>query len=145
MKFPLFCLVTNFEVTDVKALRQTMSQVSDKLCYSSQTDQCYSSVLQLSFIYKIKENTSSRHKGMLTQKKLVRERTSAREPWTFGSSFYMLFPPLGSSLCKWGYPGVLFALPEVLTLVLGPSFSIFAGFSFSCLLATAILDFFFLF
>ena len=39
-----------FEAADVKALGQTMSKLSDRLCYSSQTDQCYSSMLQLSFI-----------------------------------------------------------------------------------------------
>ena len=39
-----------FEVTDVKALGQNISQLSDRLCHSSQTDQCYSSVLQLNFI-----------------------------------------------------------------------------------------------
>ena len=37
-----------FEATDVKALG--MSQLSDRPCYSSRTDQCYSSVLQFSFI-----------------------------------------------------------------------------------------------
>ena len=35
------------------------------------------------------------------------------------------FPPLGPALCKPGQPGVLFVLPEVLTLVLGPSFAQF--------------------
>ena len=37
-------------------------------CHSFQMDQCYSSMLQLSFIWKIKENISSRHEGMMTQK-----------------------------------------------------------------------------
>ena len=40
---------------------------------------------------------------------------------------------------NWAQPGVLFVLPEVFTLVLGPSFDL------PCLLATAILDFFSLF
>ena len=31
----------------------------------------------------------------------------------------------GPVLCKWGQPGVLFVLPEVLTPVLGPSFVLF--------------------
>ena len=39
-----------FEVMDVKALGQNISQLSDRLCHSSQTDQCYSSMLQVSFI-----------------------------------------------------------------------------------------------
>ena len=37
-----------FEVMDIKPL--SMSQLSDRPCYSSPTDQRYSSVLQLSFI-----------------------------------------------------------------------------------------------
>ena len=53
------------------------------------------------------------------------------------------------ALCKWGEPGGLFASPEVLTLVLGASFVIFlwafSFFFFFCLLATTILDSFFLF
>ena len=32
----------------------------------------------------------------------------------------------GPALCKLGQPGVLFVLPEVLTLVLGPSFVLFS-------------------
>ena len=44
-------------------------------------------VLQLSFIWKIKENTFSRREGMLTQK-TWREK---RDLWPFGSSFYMFF------------------------------------------------------
>ena len=46
---------------------QQKSEVTDQSY--SWIDQCYNSVLQLSFIQKIKENTSSRHEGMLTQKK----------------------------------------------------------------------------
>ena len=57
----------------------------------------------------------------------VRERDSEseREPWPFGSSFYMFPPPPGPALCNLGQPGALFVLPEVLTLVLGPSFVLF--------------------
>ena len=60
---------------------------------------------------------------MVVAKRQRREKSSAG----FGSSFYVFPPPLGS-LCKLGQPGVLFVLPEVLTLVLGPSFVYFAGF-----------------
>ena len=69
-----------------------------------------------------------------------RERKSAltwerkRERKRFGSSFYMFSLPLGLPCANWAQPGVLSVLPEVFTLVLGPSF-----------LATAILDSFFLF
>ena len=50
-----------------------------------------------------------------------------------------VFSPPGPALCNWAWPGVLFVLPEVFTLVLGPSFDL------PCLLATAILDSFSLF
>ena len=72
---------------------------------------------------------------------------SEREPWPFGSSFYMFPPPPGPALCNLGQPGALFVLPEVLTLVLRLSFVLFSnkGFSLPRLLATAILDSFFLF
>ena len=63
--------------------------------------------------------------------------------------FLYVFPSPGPALYKLGQPGVLFVLPEVLTPVLRLPltflFSIFGGFSLSCLLATAILDFCFLF
>ena len=51
--------------------------------------------------------------------------TGGRERESFGSSFYMLFPPSGPALCKLGQPGALFVLPEVLTPVLRPSFVLF--------------------
>ena len=64
----------------------------------------------------------------------------------FGSSFYVFFPPPPEpALCKLGHPGGLFVLPEVLTLVQTFLCSLFLGFSLLCLLATAILDSFFLF
>ena len=71
---------------------------------------------------------------MLTQKmrreERERERTRTlgreRDPWPFGSSFYMFFPSPGPALCKLGQPGVLFILPEVLTPVFGPSFVLFS-------------------
>ena len=49
-----------------------------------------------------------------------RERELALAPL-----FICLFLP-GPVLCKLGQPGVLFVLPEVLTLVLGPSFVLFS-------------------
>ena len=56
----------------------------------------------------------------------VPQRAGDRDPQPFGSSFYMSFPFPGPALCKLGQPGVLFALPEVLTPVLGPSFVLFS-------------------
>ena len=96
--------------------------------YSSQMDQCYSSVLQPSFIQKINENASLRHKGIRTKRReeKEREREREREPRPFGSSFYDFFSPPGPTLCKLGQPGVLFVVPEVFTLVLRPSFYLFS-------------------
>ena len=54
------------------------------------------------------------------------QKRKKREPWPFGSSFSMFFPPPGPALCKVGWPGVLFVPPEVLTPVLGPSFLLFS-------------------
>ena len=53
-------------------------------------------------------------------------RERERDPWPFGSSFYMSFPLPGPALCKLGFPGVLFVLPEVLTPVLRHSFVLFS-------------------
>ena len=89
-----------FEARDVRALG--MSQLSDRLCYSSQasnrlyyssqTDQCYSSIL----FRKQQENTSWRREGMPTQRHEER-----REPWPFGSPFYMFCPPPGLPYVNW--------------------------------------------
>ena len=64
------------------------------------------------------------------------------------SSFYTLVssPDIEPALCKLDELGGLFVSPKVLTLVLGFSFVPFSqAFSFLCLLATAILDSFFVF
>ena len=58
-----------------------------------------------------------------------REREGERE-LALAPLFICLSLP-GPVLCKLGQPGVLFVLPEVLTLVLGPSFVLFSwGFPF---------------
>ena len=98
-------LITNFQmlllgefvITSVlshhnKNLKQWMGQR-----YSPQTDQCYSSGVQLSFISKVKENTSSRHEGMPTQKTQREERPQPN----FGPSFYVFSPPLGLPYVNW--------------------------------------------
>ena len=112
---------------DVNALG--VSQLSDRPCYSSQTDQCYSSVLLLSFIQKIKGKY--RREGMPTQKTRRGERERAcahgrERPQALWLLFLYVAPPSpGPALCKLGQPGVLFVVPEVLTPVLGPSFVLF--------------------
>ena len=65
--------------------------------YSPWTDQCYSSMLQLSFIQKVKENTSLRLKGRQTQKDAKRREAPAQ----FWAPFYMFFPPPGPALVNW--------------------------------------------
>ena len=61
----------------------------------------------------------------------TRREERERDFWPFGSSPYMFFPPPGPGVCKLDWPGVLFVLPDVLTLVLGPSFFLFSwAFSF---------------
>ena len=87
------------------------------------TDQCYDSVLQLNFIQKVKEKTSSRHEGMLTQKTQREERPLAQFWLLF---LYVFPPPPGSALCNLGQPGGLFVLPEVLIPVLRPPFVLFS-------------------
>ena len=61
-----------------------------------QNDQCYSSMLQLSFIWQAKENTSSRQQSKPIQKMWREERRSPQ--LNFGSSFYMFFFLLHLSL-----------------------------------------------
>ena len=52
-------------------------------------------------------------------------------PHPLAPLFICFFLPPRPALCKLGRPGVLFVLPEVLTLVLGPSFVLFSqGFPF---------------
>ena len=97
--------------------------------YSSQMDQCYSSVLQPSFIQKINENASLRHKGIRTKRREEKEREREREsasPGPLVPLFMIFFSPPGPTLCKLGQPGVLFVVPEVFTLVLRPSFYLFS-------------------
>ena len=61
-----------------------------------------------------------------TQRERKKQRARGREPRPFGSCFYVFSPPPGPALCKLGWPRVLFALPEVLTPVLGTSFVLFS-------------------
>ena len=104
-----------------------------------QTNQCYSSVL----LGKTKDSIPLRSEGGPTQKN-EEKRREASILLGFLLFHICLLPP-DLALCKLGQPGVLFVLPEVLILVFRTFFcSIFMGFSLLCLLATTILDSFFL-
>ena len=78
-------------------------------------------ILQLSFIWQAKENTSSRDEGWLTPKWRDKARSSGLAPL-----FTSFFSSPWACPCKLGQPGGLFVLSEVLTQVLGPSFVLFS-------------------
>ena len=104
-------------------------------------DQCYSSIRAQSFIQQAKESTPSRREGGLISKE--------RPQSVLDSSFHMFvsYPSLSLPHANWAsQEGGMFVSPEVLTLVHGFSFVPFLqAFPFLCLLATTILDSFFLF
>ena len=118
--------------------------ISSVLSHCSKTlrprvDQCYSSVWQA------KENTSLKCEGRPTQKtqktEKIREAGGSILAPLF-ICFFLLPTPSAPSLPYVNWANQAFASPEVLE----PSFVLFVqAFSFLCLLATTILDFFFLF
>ena len=110
--------------------------------------QCYSSIL---FIRqqenpRLEEKRVEECVGRERERERERERASThahrrespRES-ALAPPFICFFLHLGLPYANWAQPGVLFVLPEVFTLVLGPSFDL------PCLLAAAILDSFSLF
>ena len=138
----LSCHNKDLEQWTLKPSVRHSSRVLDKPCYSSQANQCYSSVL----FRRQQENPSWKREGMPTQRleeKRVeecavegesergrererahtrgreRERESALAP-----PFICFFLHLGLPYANWAYSGVLFVLPEVFTLVLRPSFDL---------------------
>ena len=135
---------------DIKALGMSQllhrpyysSWVSNRPCFSSQTDQCYSSVLQLSFIQKIAGNYILEVSGNADPK----TRREERAVWLL---FLCFFSPLGLPYVNWASQECcLFYLRSSLRssdLPLTFLCSIFAGSSLPCLLATTILDSCFLF
>ena len=98
-------------------------------------------LLQLSFIGQAKKSTPLKHEGGPTQKE--------RPQSVLASSFLFihLLLPLSLPYANWGrQEGGMFVSPEALTPVCGFSSVPFShAFLFLCLLATAILDSFFLF
>ena len=106
-----------FEATDVKALRQTVSQLSDRsvlqLCVTAQfylenKGKCIieawgsANPKDLNRRERESEHVRERECTCTTECKRETVRESEREPWTFGSSFYMFFPLPGPALCKLG-------------------------------------------
>ena len=89
---------------------------------------CYSSILFRRQQESERERKERTHAG---------ERVPERALWLL--LLYVFFLHLGLPYANWAQPGVLFVLPEVFTLVLGPPFDL------PCLLATTILDSFSLF
>ena len=98
----------------------------------SVTAQCYSSIL----FRRQQENPSSRSEGRLIQRhkeksaparrrEREREKAGARASERALALLFICLSLPGPVLCKVGQPGV-FVLPEVLTLVLGPSFVLFS-------------------
>ena len=96
--------VCNFLNSVNKNLKQWTLKPLDKLCHSCRTDQCYSSELQFSFIQKIKQNTSSRHDDMPTQKMRREERERERTLALWLLFLYVFPPPLGLPYVNWASP-----------------------------------------
>ena len=86
-------------------------------------------MLQLSVTYssisfrRYQENPSSRREGTSIQRR--EEKSTLARRGKRERALFICFSLPGPVLCKLGQPGVLFVLPEVLTLVLGPSFVLF--------------------
>ena len=71
-------------------------------------DQCYNSVLQFSFIWSAKENTSSRHEGRLTQR---HEQKPPAQFWLFVLYVFFSHLPLSLLYVNWAsQEGCLFYL-----------------------------------
>ena len=112
------------QIDRVIALRSRTDHVI-ALRQISVTAQCYSSIL----FRRQQENPSSRHEGTLIQRhkeKSAPVRGRERESELALAPLFICLSLPGPVLGKLGQPGVLFALPEVLTQVLGPSFVSFS-------------------
>ena len=154
----LSCHNNGLERRTLKPLVRYSSQVLNKPCHSSQTNQCYSSILfrrqqENPFLKKrrveergaVEWGWGQRERANTHEGERESERESER---ALSSSFYIFFPPPGLPYANWAQSGVPFYLQSSLQssdLPLTFFCSIFAGFSLLCLLATAILDSFSLF
>ena len=113
------------------------------------TDQCYSSIVTAQFhLNKGKQHPWGRRACLPKRRKETRARRAGGERervLVLWPPLFMFFPPPGPALYKLRQTGVLFFLPEVLTRPWTFLCSNSMGFSLPCLLATTILDSFFLF
>ena len=96
----------DLEQRTLKPSAHHSSRVLDKLCYSSQANQCYSSILfrRQQENPRLKEKRVEERAGEVgRERERERAHTGGRETEStrkcFGSSFYMLFPPPGPALC----------------------------------------------
>ena len=94
----LSCPNKDLEQQTLKPSAHHSSRILDKPCYSSQANECYSSIL----FRRQQENPSSKCEGMPTQRFEVKrveermgegERERERERKRFGSSFHMFSSP----------------------------------------------------
>ena len=101
-----------FAISSVLSRRNiNLKQRMDQRC-SLLMGQCYSFMLQLFYLER--------------KRKYIQKTWKERPPAQFWLlCLYVFSPPPGPALCKLGQPGVLFVFPEVLTLVLRPSFVLF--------------------
>ena len=74
---------------------------------------------------RVEEHVGEGERERERERKSARTWERERDRKCFGSSFYKYFLPPGLPCANWPQPGVLFVLPEVFTLVLGPSFVLF--------------------
>ena len=117
-----------FEAMDIKALGQTVSQLSDRSMSQLRVTAQFYLENKGKYIPEAWKGFPFLHQGYADSKDAKRRerRESAQEsdPWPFGSSF--CFSLRGPALGKLGQPGVLFVLTEVPTPVFGPSFVLFS-------------------
>ena len=130
----VLCLVTTKIWSDGHQSPRRVAALGSwtNLCYSSQANQCYSSIL-----FRRQQESERERERERKERTHAGERVHERVLWLL--LLYVFFLHLGLPFANWAQPGVLFVLPEVFTLVLRPPFDL------PCLLATTILDSFSLF
>ena len=140
----LSCHSNDLERWTLKPSVHHNSRVLDKPCHSSQTSQCYSSIL----FRRWQENPPSKKRREWRNVPACGRRGWGVERESGLAPPFICFLPPGLPCAKWAQPGVLLYLKSSLRssrLSLTFLCFIFTGFPLPCLLATAILDSFSLF